>query len=489
VFNFELLSKSNIDEIHASSLDVLERAGIMVKNETALKMLKEAGCIIESNIVKIPSPIVEETLKKVESSFSIYSREGDNSFTVGGDNVIFNPGSAAIFFIDRKNGEMRRATANDFRELVRLTDALEYINAQSTAVVPSDVPEEISDLYRLYVILKNSTKPIITGAFTIEGLTHMKNILVTVVGGEEELRERPRAIFDCCPSSPLMWSEVTCQNLLDCAEYGIPAEIIPAPQMGATSPITIAGTLVEANAEFLSGVVISQLAKPGTPIVYGGSPSVFDMRYLTARLGAIESIMTACASAEMGKHYGVPTHGYLGLSDSKTSDGQGAYESSLGILLSALSSVNIVSGPGMQASENCQSLEKLVFDNEVCGSAYRLLQGIRVDNVSLASDLIIEVGPGGHFLAKKHTRENFRRELYIPSEVIDRLSADAWMKSGSKNSAYRALERVDKILQEHNPEPLTSRIEKDLESTMKQILQSYSIDSSHIPVLNNKSLF
>ena len=252
---------------------------------------------------------------------------------------------------------MRRATAHDFKELVRLTDALEHIHAQSTAMVPSDVPEEIGDLYRLYVILKNSIKPIITGAFTIQGFTYMKNLLEKTVGGPEELRARPRAIFDCCPSSPLMWSDVTCQNLLDCAEYGIPGEIIPAPQMGATSPVSIAGTLVESNAENLSGVVISQLAKPGTPIVYGGSPSAFDMRYLTARLGAVESVMAACAGAQIGKHYGIPTHGYLGLSDSKTSDGQGGFESGMGILIAAMSGVNIVSGPGMQASENCQSLE------------------------------------------------------------------------------------------------------------------------------------
>jgi trimethylamine--corrinoid protein Co-methyltransferase len=402
---------------------------------------------------------------------------------VGGDNVIYNPGSAAIFFIDQTTGEMRRAKANDFRELIRLTDALEHIHAQSTAMVPADVPEEISDLYRLYLILKNSNKPIITGAFTIIGFTYMKNLLETVVGGAEELRKRPRAIFDCCPSSPLMWSDVTCQNLLDCAKYGIPAEIIPAPQMGATSPVSIAGTLVEANTEFLSGVVISQLAQPGTPIVYGGSPSAFDMRYLTARLGAVESVMAACAGAQIGKHYGVPTHGYLGLSDAKTSDGQGGFESGMGILLAALSGVNIVSGPGMQASENCQSLEKLVLDNEYCGAAYRLLEGVHVDDVSLAVDVITKVGPGGHFLGEKHTRDNLRREQYMPSEVLDRLSPDAWVKNGSKDSKIRARERVKSILSKHTPEALPVKAEQSLEDEMKKILKNYSLNPSNIPKL------
>jgi trimethylamine--corrinoid protein Co-methyltransferase len=333
------------------------------------------------------------------------------------------------------------------------------------------------------LILKNSVKPIITGAFTVKGFIYMKNLLETVVGGTEELRKRPRAIFDCCPSSPLMWSDVTCQNLLDCAKYGIPAEIIPAPQMGATSPVSIAGTLVEANAEFLSGVVLSQIAQPGTPIIYGGSPSVFDMRYLTARLGAVEAVMTACAGAQIGKQYGVPTHGYLGLSDSKTSDGQSSFESGMGILLGALSGVNIISGPGMQASENCQSLEKMVLDNEFCGAAYRLLDGIHVDAVSLAVELITKVGPGGHFLGEKHTRENLRRERYIPSEVLDRLSPNAWVKNGSKDSTKRAREGVTTILNTHNPEDLPKDIKNNLDDEMKKILKNYNLNFSDIPKL------
>jgi len=192
----KLLSASDVTDIHASSLEVLEKAGVIVKNNPALKLLGDAGCTVESNLVKIPGSLVDEQLKKVQPEFTLYSREGEKAYTVGGDNVIYNPGSAAIFFVDRESGEMRRANANDFRDLVRLTDALENIHAQSTAMVPSDVAEKISDLYRLYLILKNSSKPIITGAFTIEGFTYMKNLLETVVGGEEELREKPRAIFD-----------------------------------------------------------------------------------------------------------------------------------------------------------------------------------------------------------------------------------------------------------------------------------------------------
>ena len=280
-----------------------------------------------------------------------------------------------------------------------------------------------------------------------------------------------------------MWSDVTCQNLIDCAEHRIPAEIIPAPQMGATSPVSIAGTLVEANAEFLSGAVISQLVEPGAPIVYGGSPSTFDMKYCTARLGAIEAVMAACASAEMGKHYGIPTQGYLGLSDSKAVDGQSSFESGAGILLAAMTGVNIVSGPGMQASENCQSLEKLVIDNEYCGAAYRLIEGITVDDVSIATEVIAKVGPGGHFLAERHTREYLMRERFIPSDVLDRLSPDAWVKAGSINSTQRARERAERILKEHEPYSVPEDVRDNLQRTLESILVRYSIPLSAIPIL------
>ena len=478
-----LLGKGKVDSIHSASIEILEKAGVMVKNQAALELLKAAGCVVEDNIVRMPQGLVEESLKTVPSSFELHSREGDTQNTVGGDDVIYNPGSAAIYFIDRETGEMRRAKAKDFKELVRLTDALEHIKAQSTAMVPADVPEGISDLYRLYVILRNSTKPIVTGAFTKEGLIDMKRMLEAVVGGPEELARAPRAIFDCCPSSPLMWSDVTCQNLIDCAEHGIPAEIIPAPQMGATSPVSIAGTLVEANAEFISGVVISQLAKAGAPVIYGGSPSSFDMRYCTARLGAVEAVMAACASAEIGKHYGVPTQGYLGLSDSKAVDGQSSFESGMGILLAAMAGVNIVSGPGMQASENCQSLEKLVIDNELCGTAYRLIEGITVDDTALAIEIIAKVGPGGHFLAERHTRENLSKERFMPSDVLDRLSPDAWEKAGYKDTTQRAKEAVDRLLKEHAPEPLPEAAERELEKVFREILARHGISPSKLPTI------
>ena len=477
----QFLSKEEIKDIHRASLEVLEKTGVVIKNPDAVDLLRKNGCTIDSETVKIPEALVEESVEKVPDSFKLFSRDGKDSMEVGGDNVIFNPASTAIYFSDRETGEIRRAETPDMVQLTRLVDTLENIQAQSTAVVPSDVPTSIADLYRIYAILKNSTKPIITGAFSKETMIDNINLLGAVAGGVESLAEKPLAVFDCCPSSPLHWSEDTSQNLIDCATYGIPANIVPAPLMGATSPVTISGTLIQANVEFLSGVVISQLVKPGAIVVSGGAISVLDMRYGTNRMGGIEAVMAACAAAEIGKYYGIPTYAYLGVSDSNLIDAQGGFESALGLMFAALARVNLATGPGMLSSINCQSLEKMVLDNEICGSALRLLNGVNVEGVLEIVDLIQSVGPGGHFLKEKHTSQKFRDEQFFPSDVISRLPPDSWKSAGSKDFMTRSKEQVDKILSEHIPKPLSNESDMQLDQVFKAILKKYDVRESELP--------
>ena len=471
--HIRFLSKEDRTAIHSASLDVLENTGVLVKNETALSLLKDVGCTIESNLVRIPSFLIEESLRKPPSFFKLFSRDGDTSHIVGEDNVIYNPGSSVTYFRDRETREIRKGTTADLEILVRLVDALGNLHAQSTALIPTDIPETVSDFYRLYLVLKNSTKPVITGAFRKQGFHDMFQLLEVVAGGVEELVKKPRAIFDCCPSSPLIWSDVTCQNLIDCATNGIPAEIVPAPLLGATSPVTISGTVVQTNAEVLSGIVITQLVKPGSTVIYGGAPASFDQRYATPRYGAIEAMITACSSAEMGKHYGLPTHAYLGLSDSKVEDAQTGFESGLGIALGAMAGINIISGPGSLAYINMQSLEKLVIDNELCGTAFRLSKGIDLEEMSVLTELISKVGPGGDFLGQRHTAKNLRREHFMPSDVIDRLTTESWLDEGSKNMLERAREKVQTILKTHKPVPLSPETENTLDTTFRTILKRY----------------
>jgi trimethylamine--corrinoid protein Co-methyltransferase len=279
----------------------------------------------------------------------------------------------------------------------------------------------------------------------------MKLLLESAVGGPDELSRKPRAIFDCCPTSPLSWDDAGAQHLMDCCVSGIPATIVPAPLIGATSPVTIQGTLIQSNVEILSGVVISQLTNPGSYIVYGGAPGSFDMKYGTPRFSSMEAILVTCAASEIGKHYGFPTHGYLGTSDAKTEDMQSGFESGLGVIMGALSDINIISGPGMLAQLNCQSLEKLVIDNEICGSAYRFSQGIGFEDMSVLTELIGTVGPGGNYLGQKHTSKKLRTEHFMPTDLIDRLTSDKWIQEGSRDSLMKAKERVDEILENQSP--------------------------------------
>jgi trimethylamine--corrinoid protein Co-methyltransferase len=479
----QLLSKDDIDNIHNCSLTILQKVGVNIRNDEATLLLKEAGCTVDfgKKIALIPESLTEECLHKTASSLTLYDREGRHLLSIGESNTVFNPGSCAVYFKDHKTREMRQALSGDLVDLVRLVDALKHIQAQSTAVLPCEVPKEIGDTYRLYLVLKNSNKSIITGAFTKQGLLDMKRVLEVVAGGEDALAKKPMAIFDVCPSSPLVWSDTACQNLIDCARLNIPAEIIPAPQMGATSPVTLAGTLVQLNAEFLSGLVISQITKSGAPIIYGGSPTTFDMRYLSSRLGSIENMMVACATAEVAKHYDVPTHAYLGLSDSKMLDTQSGIETGIGIVLGALAGINVVSGPGMLAFENCQSLEKLVIDNEICGMALRLNKGITAGSETYASEVISKVGPGGYFLAEKHTIKWLEKEYFIPSDVINRLTLEAEKKQGSQDIVSRARDTVDRVLKEHVPEPLPADVENDLKNSFKEIMSRHDVGS--VPIL------
>ena len=475
------LTREQIKSVQEASLELLDRTGMAVMNVPAREMMQQAGCNVSGERVRIPQDIVRRAIASVPRTFRLHSRDGDRSFVIGGKNVMFNPGSSAATFLDSSTKDIRPGTAADLVKLVKVADALEYIDAQSTALIPTDVPEKIQDLYRLNLVLRNSDKPIVTGAFTKEGLLDMVHMLEAAVGSPEDLAKKPRAIFDCCPVSPLTWGDITPQNLMDCAERMVPAEIIPAPMMGATSPVTIFGTLIQSNAEVLSGIVISQLKRPNAPVVYGGSLALFDMKYGMICLGAIETAMAACASAEIGKSYRIPTQAYLGLSDSKMPDAQSGFESAIGLLLAGITGINVVSGPGMLAFENCQSTEKLAIDNEICGMVKRLLRGLETEDVGSVLSLLDSVGPRGEFLSADHTLSKFRSEQFMPSDITCRRPVNSWKELGGSDAYKRASGRVDKILSVHKPKTLPEARERSLDGAIASILKKHSVSPEALP--------
>ena len=448
----ELLGKSFIRKIVDEAFLLLEKQGVFVENEAALALLREAGMQIDETArrVKITRSLIEDSLSSAPSTIKLYDRTGEKEFVVGGDMVHFDPGSAAVTILDHATQAERKAVTEDLIKFCRLTDLLTHFHFQSTGLISSDVLEEIADVYRLYICLQYSSKPVVTGTFRVEGFKPMLDMLVAIRGSEANLAEKPLAIFDACPSPPLKWSNLTAQSLVDCSRAGIPSELISMGMTGATSPVTIAGTLVQHVAENLSGLIIAQLAKPGAPVIFGGSPSSFDMRRGTTPMGAIETMMIDVAYAQIGKYLNLPTHAYMGLSDSKVNDSQAGLETGIGTVLAALAGVNVVSGPGMLDFESSQSLEKLVIDNETCGLAYRLIEGISQRDEPLALEVFDSLGKEMQFLALPHTRKWYRLEHTLPA-VTDRETYDAWVALGKKTMADRAAEEAARLLRDNPP--------------------------------------
>jgi trimethylamine--corrinoid protein Co-methyltransferase len=478
-----LLSDDLVNQIIEEGFALLMNPGIKVKNNEALSLLAEAGAQVnkETRIAKIPEKLVRQALETRPSEFYLYDLNGERVVYYGEDSVHFTPGSGGITILDRDTQKQRRPLTEDYINFVKLVEMLPQVDAQSTAFIATDVPEAIGDLYRLYLALNYMRKPIVTGAFEKETWWPMKDMLVAVTGGKEALAEKPIAVFDTCPSPPLKWSDITCQNLIDCAKYNIPAQLISMPMTGANSPVTLAGAVVQHTAECLSGVTINQLANPGAPVIWGGSPATFDMRKGTTPMGAVGTWMMNCAYVQVGKELGMPTHSYLGMTDSKIVDAQCGLESA-SVFFPALTGANMISGPGMMDYESCLSYEKLVLDAEILGMAKRMVAGITGRTTPIALDVIQELGHDGNYLGHPHTKKWFREELYIPSEVIDRDTLEAWEKKGSKSTWDRAKERVDALLKQYLPSLISDEIRKELRDLTTK--EANKAGMTELPALN-----
>ena len=473
-----ILSDELVEQIIAEGFELLMDPGVRVHNEDALELLAGAGADVnaETRIAHIPEPIARRAMETAPSEFYLYNLDGEPVVHYGGDSVQFDPGSVAIMILDSETQEQRQPHTADFCKFVKLVETLPQLDAQSTAMVCTDVPEEIGDLYRLYLALNYMRKPIITGAFRKDTWWTMKEMLVAVAGSEGALAARPIAVFDVCPSPPLLWSDLTCQNMIDCARYGIPSELVSMPLAGATAPVTLAAAVVQHTAECLSGVTICQLAQEGAPIVWGGSPAIFDMREGTPPMGAVGTWMIDCAYTQIGKALAMPTHAYLGMSDAKVVDAQCGLESAGGAIMAALAGVNMVSGAGMMDFESCQSYEKLVIDAEIIGMAKRLIAGIEAREEPIALTLMRKLGHRADYLAQTHTLKWFNQEQYIPSAVIDRGSLDGWKKQGAKTAFERAADRVPELLATYQPSPISDELRAELRAIATKAAQQFGMD-------------
>lgn len=473
----QFLSTEMVNKILDEAFILLEKQGIFVENEEAVDLFRRAGMKADaaSSKVFITSQLIQKCLDSTPSRVTMYDRDGDQAYHLEEDIIHFDPGSAAVTILDHETRSRRKPETRDLIRFVLVTDYLKNIDFQSTGLISGDVPEIIADSYRLFIGLQYSKKPVVTGTFRIEAFKPMLDMLTAVRGNGDALREKPLAIFDACPSPPLKWSRLTSQSLIDAARAGIPSELISMGMTGATSPVTITGTLVQHVAENLCGLVICQLAQSGSPVIFGGSPSSFDMRKGTTPMGAIETMMIDASYAQIAKHLGLPTHAYMGLSDAKTNDNQAGMETGMGALMAALAGINVISGPGMLNFESCQSLEKLVIDNEICGMALRLAEGVAQRDDPIALELFEGLTPNTQFLSLPHTRKWYRKEHIFP-EILDRDTYDTWENQGKLSLADRAAQKVADIITTHEPPPLAPDISKELHAIMQQDASRLGLD-------------
>lgn len=458
----ELLDRELIERILGEAFELMMEPGVKVQASIARELLAEAGCRVEDNVAHIPEGIARKALATVPPEFFAYDRAGNPVVHYGGDDVHFDPGSSGVQVLDPDTLEHRSSMANDLVRLIKVTEMLPQYAAQSTAIVCNDVPKDIGDLYRLFLVLMYSDKPIVTGAFGVHTSAVMIDLLAADCSGRDALKAKPRAIFDVCPSPPLNWSEFGATNLIDLARAGVPAQIVSMPLAGATAPVTLVGAITQHAAECISGMTIHQLARPGSPIVWGGAPAIFDMRAGSTPMGAIETAMIDASYAQVGKYLGFPTHCYLAASDSKVVDAQAGMESGVTAIVGALAGINMISGAGMLDFLVCQSAEKLVIDAEAIAMAQRLLRGIGTPTETLATAMFAQTGLKGEFLKIKDTRRLFQSEQHLPSKVIDRGSVRAWQEAGGLDTFARAKQRVNELLAAYQRPALSSEVEREL---------------------------
>lgn len=470
----QLLDSPTLEKVLAEAFELIQNPGVKVA-PVAAELLSAAGARVAEGIAHIPEPVVRRALASAPKQFFLYTRDGQAAVHYGGDDVHFDPGSSCLNLLDSESSHPRPAQAADLARLVRLTELLPEYAAQSTAVVCNDVPQEIGDFYRLLIVLWYSNKPVVTGAFSGPTLHAMLDLLAADAGGSEHLRQKPRAVFDVCPSPPLNWSDFASENIVQLARAGVPAEIVSMPLAGATAPVTLIGSVVQHAAECLSGLAIHQLACPGSPIVWGGAPAIFDMSSAGTPMGAIETVMLNLACTQVGKHLGLPTHGYMVATESKLVDAQAGMESATSAALGALAGINMISGAGMLDSLACHSLEKLVIDAEAIASAQRLRRGLDVSYPSFATGMFAQIGLSGEFLKLKETRALFRNEQHFPSSVIHR----GEIPEGTipEDTLSRAQTRVREMLETYVRPEISPKIQDSLLEVALRIAHSAGLDS------------
>ena len=462
------LSDEQVKKIHAASLEILQGIGVRLYLSQAIDLLKKAGAkVSDGNLVQIPPKLVENALSTVPKQVTLYDRHGNPAMPLGRDRCFFGPGSDCLNIIDHRTGERRKPILQDVIEGVRLADALPNIDFIMSMLLPSDVDQTLADTYQTKVMLANTTKPIIVVSYESQGLKNSVEMAEAVVGGAKALGEKP--ILTCYINvvSGAVHNEDALEKLLYLSAKGLPALYIPGSNAGVSSPMTQAGAIALDTAGMLVGLVLSQLTREGAPMIVSAmDPAALDMRTMVSPYAYPEKGFMRSVS----QRYHLPTFALSGGSDSKLVDQQAAAEAGMTILADVLMGGNIIHDLGYLESGLTFSFAQLAICNQIVDWVKGFFKGIKVNDETLALDDIAKVGASGSYLGTKHTRKH-HRETWYP-DLFERGNYQDWESKGSKALAERARERVETILNEHQPEPLFDDVQIKINKIVERCVQA-----------------
>lgn len=476
--SYRVLSEKEISRIHDTSVRVLGRVGFEIHHPEALELLEKNGAKVDYDLRRayLPRELISRCIKQAPAEFVFYGREKGRNITIGGKRVHFGTGGLALYVLDLDRNK-RPGTIKDVAELARLADQLEYLDFFIVPVHPHDINIDSLDINTKYFSFLHTTKPVMGGIFSRQGLDDSVRIASTIAGGLEKLQRKPFIGFISTITSPLKISAEHAEYIMEVARYRLPLATSTAPAAGATAPITLAGTLVQQNAEALMGIILTQLVNPGTPVLYSAVPLTMDMRTMSFLMGSIESGLMNAAITQMAHFYRLPCYLTVGTTDSKVPDAQAAHEGATTAMLAALAGGNFIHEAfGMLDGAMTASYAQYIIDNDIVGSCLRTLRGIEVNGDTLAYDVIAAVGPGGNYLGEEHTLKYMRTESFAP-RASDRQQYKHWIDAGSKDSWMRAEEIAKKILEEPGIKKVPDEVDTVIRSDFPQLVDPDSTGS------------
>jgi trimethylamine--corrinoid protein Co-methyltransferase len=462
-----VLSRDKLELIHLSTLEVLRRTGVEVKERTAVEVMKNGGCFVDGERVRIPSNLVEWALRLTPPRICMCDRKGNPAMFLEENNTYFGTGSDTPYVVDPYTGEKRQAKIKDIENVSKIIDFCDGLSFIMCAGIAGDVQSEISDLFHFEAMLNYTEKPIVFTAWSLRNLKAIIKMAEEAAGGEQELRNNPNIALYTEPISPLQLAEESTQKLMYMAEKSLPVVFTPGLITGGTGPVTIAGGVVQANAEMLAGYVLANLIREGAPFIYGGGVTTMDMANGLLSYTAPEFMLATSALTDLARYYRLPMFSFAGCSDSNVFDQQAALEGALWTMLSSLNGGNLVHDVGYINNGLTTSYEQIVVTNEVIGIMRRITGGFEINEETLALDLIDEVGPGGEYLTSEHTLRHFK-ENWFP-DLVSRRPYELWKKEGAKDMGQRAQEKVRFILENHEPVPLEDRLKKELKDIIRSM--------------------